>query len=144
MIDPTNPVAKLCGEGMQAEAAGRWAEARSLFEQAWAARTNDYEAAIAAHYVARQQPTPEEALRWNEIALDAARAVKDGSADGFYASLYLNVGKSHEDLGALGEARRYYVLAAKAAEGLPDDPYGQVVRGGIARGLARTAEADEP
>jgi hypothetical protein len=63
MFDPANRVVALCAEGMARE--GEPGVALRLFEEAWAARTDDFEAAIAAHYVARHQPTAEEALRWN-------------------------------------------------------------------------------
>ena len=61
LIDPTNPVVALCSEGMAAE--GTPAEALRLFERAWAARRDDYDAAIAAHFVARHQASPEDTLR---------------------------------------------------------------------------------
>jgi hypothetical protein len=64
-MDLSNPVLKLCQEGMQAEAEGRLLDARALFEQAWAARTDDYDACVAAHYLARRQDDPAEVLRWN-------------------------------------------------------------------------------
>jgi hypothetical protein len=48
---------------------GRSSDARELFAQAWAIRRDDYEASIAAHFVARHQDTPEEALRWNMLAV---------------------------------------------------------------------------
>ena len=56
MIDPHSPVARLCAEGMALE--GTPAEAMRRFEAAWSARTDDYDAAIAAHFLARHQATP--------------------------------------------------------------------------------------
>src|SRR6185369_12384821 len=103
-MDPNNPIVKLCVAGMRAEGEGRLDEARALFDQAWAARRDAFEACIAAHYVARPQATPEETLRWNEVALEQAEAVGDGRVQGFYASLYLNVGHAHEVLGHTDEA----------------------------------------
>ena len=97
MIDPTNPVVALCAEGMATE--GTPAEARRLFERAWAMRRDDYDAAIAAHFLARHQDSPAETLRWNEIAVRHAEAVHDGSATAFLASLYLNLGDAHAKLG---------------------------------------------
>jgi len=139
-MDPENPVVKLCAQGMEAELAGRPVEARDLFTRAWEARTDDYDACVAAHFVARHQATPEETLRWNEEALTRARAVADGRVHGFYPSLYLNLGHSHEQLGRLDDARRFYELAAASATDLPPDPYGDTVRDGIARGRERVAE----
>lgn len=57
MTDPENVVVRLCAQGMQAEAEGRDAQARDLFLQAWEAAEDDYDACIAAHYLARHQPT---------------------------------------------------------------------------------------
>lgn len=136
-MDPDNPVVKLCVEGMKAEGAGRYDDARALFAQAWDARRDDWEACIAAHYLARHQSTPEDTLRWNEEAVDRAAAVADERVHSFYPSLYLNLGHSHEQLGNLAEARRWYALAAAKAEGLPEDRYGGVVRQGIANAQGR-------
>ena len=111
-MDINNPVVRLCIAGTQAEFAGRLDDARGLYAQAWEAAHNDYEACIAAHYVARFQATPEDGLRWNLEALERARRVEDGSVEAFYPSLYLNLGRSHEALGNPAEARRYYGLAA--------------------------------
>jgi hypothetical protein len=38
----------------------------------------------------------------------------------FYPSLYLNMGKAHEDLGNLKDARRFYALAAQRIGCLPE------------------------
>lgn len=107
-----NPVIKLCVEGTQAEFQGSIAQARSLYQQAWEAAQDDYETCIAAHYVARHKEDPRERLQWNQIALQKADAVADDRVQDFYPSLYLNMGQSHELLGNLREANRYYDLAA--------------------------------
>ncbi len=138
-IDPDNPVVRLCAQGMQAEGEGRPQEARALFLQAWEARTDDYEACIAAHYVARHPDSARDALHWNQTALDRAHAVTDGRVLGFYASLCLNLGKSHEDLGNLAAAREHYARAAASLHDVPDGPYRDLVHGGVTRALARLA-----
>jgi hypothetical protein len=61
-----------------------------------------------------RKPATAVLYRWNQIALDPAKAVSDGSVQEFYPSLYLNMGQSHELLGNLNEAKRYYDLAAEA------------------------------
>jgi len=99
-------------EGTRAEFEHRPEDARAFCQQAWEAHTNDYEACIAAHYVARFQDSPEETLRWNQVALDHANSVKDGSVQEFYPSLYLNMGGSYEALGDKSNAEKYYRLAA--------------------------------
>ncbi len=54
-MDPDNAIMKLCVEGMQAERDGKPGDAARLFGQAWEESTNDFEACVAAHYVARHQ-----------------------------------------------------------------------------------------
>src|SRR5690606_23508745 len=111
------------------------------FRRAWDASSDDFERCIAAHYVARHQDDPLDTLRWNERALALADAVGDERVQGFYPSLYLNVGASHERLGDAAEARRWFERAAALLDTLPDGPYGQVVRRGVGAGLERTAAA---
>ena len=112
-MNSDRPVIKLCVEGTQAEFQGLIDKARSLYQQAWEAGQDDYEACIAAHYVARHQANPKERLHWNQIALEKANAVADERVQDFYPSLFLNMGQSHELLGNLNEAKRYYDLAAE-------------------------------
>ncbi|MDQ3007180.1 MAG: hypothetical protein M3R47_17580 [Chloroflexota bacterium] len=112
-MDINNPVIKLCIEGTRAEFEHRTEEARILYKQAWAARKDDYDACIAAHYVARFQDSVEESLRWNQVALKHANAVNDERVKDFYPSLYLNLGRSYELAGNQNEAQKYYDLAAE-------------------------------
>jgi hypothetical protein len=139
-ISPENPIVKLCVEGMQAEAQGRHADAHLLFARAWESSMDDFEACIAAHYLARHQETPQEMLYWNRTALDRAAAVGDERVQEFYPSLYLNLGFSYETLGDQETARRYYHLAAAdlpSVSHLPDTPYTATVRQAIANALQR-------
>ena len=46
-MDPTNPIIQLCTQGVEAESARRFDEARTYFEQAWRTAVNDVEACIA-------------------------------------------------------------------------------------------------
>ncbi len=137
-MDATNPIVALCVAGMTAEGEGRADEARRLFAHAWTTSVDDAERCVAAHYLARHQESPEQTLHWNHEALCRARMVNDDRVQGFYPSLYLNLGRSYEDLGQLDEARRYYDLAAQRASGLPTDGYGALVRRGISNGQRRT------
>lgn len=136
-MDPENPVVKLCMEGMRAEGAGELEKARALFAQAWQTAQDDFEACVAAHFVARHQPTPEEALYWNQVALDRAEAAGNERVAGFYPSLYLNLGYAYEMLGEDEAARHCYNLAAAQASRLPAGRYGDLVRDGISRGIKR-------
>jgi tetratricopeptide (TPR) repeat protein len=121
-MDPNNPVVKLCAAGMAAEGKGRQAEAKALFEQAWAAHTDDFEACIAAHYVARHQATAEAELDWNREALRRADAAADERVREFYPSLYLNLAHSLEKLGQIATAHEHYSLAAARLAKSTDSP----------------------
>lgn len=111
-MNTDNQVFQLCIKGIRAEYEGRVEDARAFYWQAWEIAKDDSEICVAAHYVARFQESNEEKLRWNEIALDHAKAAKDESVQGFFPSLYLNMGQSYELLGNQAEAKRYYDLAA--------------------------------
>ena len=136
-LNPDDPIVALCGQGMQAEGEGRVADAVALFQQAWDASTTDEQAAIAAHYVARHQPTIEACLAWNERALVHAQHADPDRVAGFFPSLHLNLGHSHEQRGDHDLAREHYEAARDTAGVLGDDPYGQMLRDGIVRALDR-------
>ena len=108
-----NPVVRLCVAVTQAEFAGRLDVARRLSWQAWQIARDDYEACIAAHYVARYQDSKEGMLHWNRKALECAEAVNDGRVEAFYPSLYLNLGQACENTGDMSAAQYYYALAAE-------------------------------
>jgi tetratricopeptide (TPR) repeat protein len=136
-IDSNNPVVRLCAAGISAEMAGRLEEAARLYQQAWDARADDYDACVVAHYLARVQRTRGGVLYWNQESLRRAEAVNDARVEAFYPSLYLNMGKAHEDAGNKDEAKRFYGLAAEKAAVLPEGKYADTVRLGIAHGLER-------
>jgi tetratricopeptide (TPR) repeat protein len=140
-MDPNNPVVRLCAAGMAAEVEGRAADAKALFEQAWAESRDDFDACIAAHYVARHQAAAEAELEWNARALERADLVGDGRVRSFYPSLYLNLAHSLEKVGRSAEACELYATAAARLEGEPDTPYTQLVRSGITAGRKRVCPA---
>ncbi|MEU9110668.1 hypothetical protein AB0D04_02415 [Streptomyces sp. NPDC048483] len=139
-MDPELPVVRLCVAGMQAEADGRADAAYELFQQAWDVAADDYEACIAAHYLARHQNSPEETLRWNQECLDRADRVADERVRGFYPSLYLNMGKAYGELGLPALAYGYFVRAAERVDELPEGQYRDWNRFAIAEGLRTTAQ----
>ena len=141
-MDPNNPVVRLCLEGMEAETKGKFEDARRLFERAWSVCQDDYDACMAAHFLARHQDSTKATFDWNQEALNRANAVGDDRVLGFYSSLYLNLGHSYETLGALAEARRHYQMAADRLDDVPEGPYKDMMRRGIARRFKRT-ESDE-
>ncbi len=142
-IDPQNRVVKYCAEGMQREQESRHAEALQLFMLAWDQSKDAFERTIAAHYVARHQTSPEGTLHWNQESLINADAVRDDRVQGFYPSLYLNMGKSHEDLGNLKDAKRFYALAADRTGCLPENSYGDIIRRGVMNAMQRISKCSE-
>jgi tetratricopeptide (TPR) repeat protein len=140
-LDPNNPVVRLCIDGMACEQKGDLAKARALFEQAWAESADAFDACVAAHYVARRQDTPTDVLHWNQVALEKANEADAEAVRGFFASLYLNLGKSHEDLGNMAEAGDFYRLAQAAIDVLPEGGYREMVTDGVTRGLERVGQS---
>lgn len=136
-MNPDHPVIKLCVAGMEAEGRGDGAAARALFEEAWRDATDDYHAAVAAHYLARHQSTADAALEWNQTALDRALSAGEAVAGGFLPSLYLNLGHSHELVGDRGRAADLFRAAQAHVHRLPDGPYGDLVRDGLRRAIDR-------
>ncbi|MEO3783958.1 hypothetical protein ABGB12_11540 [Actinocorallia sp. B10E7] len=137
-MNPDNPVVRLCSQGMRAEAEGRDAKARTLFQQAWESAEDDYEACVAAHYLARHQPNAQETLHWNRECLERADRVGDERVEGFYASLHLNMARAHRDLGSPGQAREHFVAAAARLRDLPAGQYAEWIRLSVAEGLRST------
>jgi len=135
-IDPENPIVRLLGEAAAREAVDPDAAA-GAYLRAWEMATDDYEAAMAAHYVARIQPSAEERHHWNATALQKALAVGDDRVAGFLASLHLNLGRSLEDLGRIEEARTAYGIARDAATELPDGPYRSTIEDAVRRATIR-------
>lgn len=136
MFDPDNPIVKLCAQGIATEGTGDIAAAKELYLQAWDIATNDIDSLTAAHYMARNQ-SPQQQLHWNQLAVDHALKVNEESVKALLPSLYLNLGKSHEDLDNKVLAAKYYKLAERYTGHLADDGYGRMTRAGIAAAMAR-------
>ena len=143
-LDPANPVIALCAAGMAV--AGEPAAAADYFRRAWAARADDCDAAVAAHYVARVQSDAAGKLAWDIRAAEhaeAALAAGNRRVRGLLPSLYLNLGDGLLTAGRRAEARAVVARAEAALNDLPDDGYRAFVAGGIARLRAR-AEIEPP
>lgn len=110
-MDLSSPTAQLCMAGTQAEFDRRLEDARRLFAEAWDAATDDYEAAMASHYVAHLEPDPTIALDWDLEAL--RRALLDQRTSEFLPSLYVSLGRAFQRVGNAAESQRYFALAAK-------------------------------
>jgi tetratricopeptide (TPR) repeat protein len=136
-IDSNNPVAALCAAGMAIE--GDVPAARRLFEQAWEVRRDDYDASIAAHFLARHQTTLEDRLAWNMRAARHAELVADERAHELKASLYLNLGDAYLAVGNSAGARVALGRAAESLDDLPVDGYRAFVKRGV-DGLVRRLE----
>ena len=122
---------------MNKEAEGKTEEAAHIFHQAWEEAATDWEKFIAAHYVARQQKTVAEKLKWDTTALELALKIKDNSVKGAYPSLYLNIGKCYEDLKDMQKALKHYKLALSFVPYLKEDGYGKMIKAGIDLGIER-------
>lgn len=136
-MNPDNPIVKLCIAGTQAEMAGRPDEAADIYLTAWEQAHDDYEACIAAHYVARHQPDARACLDWNQISLARAETADPEAVAAFYPSLYLNLSQAHEALGQLKEAEHFYRLAESRAAALPSELGGELWRAGLAARQSR-------
>jgi rifampin ADP-ribosylating transferase len=139
-FDPDNKIIKLCAEGMEAEGHGHEVEALNLFTQAWNESSTDFEKFTSAHFVARHQKTVTDKLKWDEMALAHASKINDESIGGSYPSLFLNIGKCHEDLNDFELAREYYLKAYAYLEFLPDNEYGKMIKSGIISGIERISK----
>lgn len=136
-IDPGNKVVQLCSEGMNAEFAGKLEESESFFRQAWELAADDFEAFIAAHYMARRQQSAEDKLKWNLESYHLSQKIDGDGMTKYLPSLCLNVGKSYEDLGNWSEAAKFYQSGAAYTESLTDNSYGDMIKAGLNEGLKR-------
>jgi hypothetical protein len=140
VMDSDSPVVRLCAAGMAVD--GDPEAARALFRQAWAVRQDDLDASIAAHFLARHQPSTADTLYWNRIAVEHAESVPGTRAEPLLASLYLNLADSHFTVGDLAEAAAIAVRGVAALEFLPPGGYREFVAQGLLRLQARIRESD--
>jgi hypothetical protein len=112
-METGNPIIKLCIAGTQAEFQHQIEEAKALYLKACQIQTNDYEACIAAHYMASHQKDPKIEFEWNQKALEYAGVCPEGLVNEFFPSLYVNMGKSFERLGDPISAQMYYDKASQ-------------------------------
>jgi len=139
-FDQNNNVIKLCAQGMEMEGNGKPEEAIKLFTQAWDEATNDFEKFTSAHYVARHQKNTQDKLNWDKTALELALKINNETVKATFPSLYLNIAKCYEDLNDFGNAKRNYDLALSFADLLPDNGYGNMIKGGIIKGIERVTK----
>ena len=102
--------AELCIAGTQAEFERRIDDARRLFQQALDAAADDYDEAIAAHYIGHLEADPRRALAWHLRALEAA--YRDERTEEFRASLHVALGGCYEAL-CRAEAAEHFEAARR-------------------------------
>jgi len=107
----SNPVIKLCIQGMGMEDRGEAEKARRVFLQASNEATNDFERFIAAYYVARHQGNISDKLIWLERSLQFALQINDITVAAAFPSLYSNIADCYEELNDLESAKRNRELA---------------------------------
>ena len=118
--------------------------ARSELEAIWARVNPDdrFHRCVVAHYLADAQEHPAEELRYDVLALAAARSATAAEFDdrfpgvtlgGFLPSLHLNLAASYERVGELTLARVHAHEAAEAAARLPPTDLGELTRKAIER-----------
>jgi hypothetical protein len=93
-VDLDRAVVALCLAGIRAEFERRLEDARELYAQAWRSAADDYDKAIAGHYVAHLTVDPVEALHWNRVALAHARLADPDKVKEFLPSLYVRTAAS--------------------------------------------------
>ena len=105
-------------------------------------RGDPFHRCVLAHFAADVQPGVEAELMWDLRALAAAEEVTDERAQqyhgslsvaGFYPSLHASLADDYRRLGDRQQAREHLRRAQDAVGVLGDDPYGRMIRGGIAR-----------
>ena len=110
-FSPSNPVVKLCLQGMAMEELGKPEEASQLFLKAWNEATDDFEKFTAAYYVARHQQNVSDRLKWYEITLQYALQLNDDAVKAAFPSLYTHIAQCYEELGGIGDAKKNHELA---------------------------------
>ena len=104
LLSDETPVARvpyLLERGRTFNSSGDAESARPLFEEAWDLARGigeDYHAVDAAHMLGICEKG-DKALRWNEIAMDAAESSNDARAKEWLGALYNNTGWTYHDAG---------------------------------------------
>jgi hypothetical protein len=110
-FDPNNAVIKLCMSGMSFEDSGNIEDATTMFCKAWNEATDDYERFIVAYYLARQQKSVTDKLKWIETSLQCALNINDDNVKSAYSTLYLHIAKCYDELGESDNSSKNYELA---------------------------------
>ncbi|NSB45191.1 rifampin ADP-ribosylating transferase [Clostridium saccharoperbutylacetonicum] len=106
--------------GMALESSGNIEEAITMFYKAWQEATDDYDRFISAYYLASQQKSITDKLKWMETSLQCALNIDDENVRSAYSTLYLNIAKCYEELCDSANAKRNYELS-DSYKGAPFD-----------------------
>lgn len=105
---------------MALEENGKPEEASGIFLQAWNEAADDSEKFLAAHYVARQQKSAVDKLKWLETGLQLALKINSDYTKGIFSTLYSNIAQCYEELGDLDNAKKNYESAISFKDKLSD------------------------
>ena len=135
----------LLERGRVFNSSGEPAEARPLFEEAWALareKGEDNLAVDAAHMIAIVAD-PDEQIEWNERAMSLAESSEDPKARKWLASLYNNLGWTYHDRGHFERALDLFekALALRKERG-ELEPY-RIAQWSVARALRSLGRVDE-
>ncbi|WP_432139653.1 hypothetical protein [Streptomyces sp. bgisy154] len=138
-----DPTMQAIGHAIAEGRAGDTTSARQKLLSLWSvigATGDPLHRCSLAHCLADLYDDPAQALAWDVRALDAADAVTDQRVQehhaglhiaGFYPSLHLNLADNYRRLGSFEAATEHINAARTHAPSLPQDPYGDLLRGAI-------------
>src|SRR6476660_5346118 len=97
-FNPSNPIVKLCLQGMALEDQGKPEEAAKFFIQAWTESTNNFEKFLASHYVSRHQMNVQDRLEWLKKSLDLSKKIESQLVRSALPALYTSIAQCYEEL----------------------------------------------
>lgn len=119
-FNPNNAIIKLCIQGIAAEESGNNTDAGNLFARAFNEASNDFEKYLAAYYLARNNASAIEKLKWYQTALQFGLRVNSDSVTSALPSLYANIAKCYEELGDANNVKKHNDLAETHQHKLTD------------------------
>ncbi|MFY1705007.1 hypothetical protein ACN28G_25365 [Micromonospora sp. WMMA1923] len=142
----TEPTLLRIGEAVQLGHQGGRDAARVQFAEIWdeigGEQGDPLQRCTLAHAMADVQDDVQQELLWDLRALAAADLITEAriaeagvpmSVAALYPSLHLNLSECYRKLGDLDRAREHLQQAQATIGALGDDPYGQLIRGGLAQ-----------
>lgn len=131
---------------------GEKEQGRADLLRAWASTRDDDHAqrCVLAHYLADLESELDKEVEWDERALaayphigeDALAPIGIPSARGLAPSLHLNLGDGYLRQGRWDESAAQLAAGQASLDALPEDGYGALIRGGLARLQSRLEEEE--